>query len=130
MLTRAGHQPADGTGREWEELRARAATAALEVTGDSALAAKCADAVLAVCDDEAREGMADQLMEATRIRSMDFRAGAAMDVIAARETAALWVGAARGLLGDAVNYTEMEVSLAARPRPLRHFPPREGAAAT
>jgi hypothetical protein len=59
VLTRAGHQPADGSGREGEELRARAVTAALEVTGDSALAAECAEAVLAVCDDEARERMAD-----------------------------------------------------------------------
>jgi hypothetical protein len=115
VLTRAGNQPADDSGREWEELRARAVTAALEVTGDSALAAECAEAVLAVCDDEARERMADQLMEATRIRSMDFRAGAAMDITAARETAALWVGAARGLLGDAENYSEMEVGLAGDP---------------
>jgi hypothetical protein len=112
VLTRAGNQAAGGREREWVELRGRAVTAALAVTGDGALAAECADAVLAVCDDQARERMADQLMEATRIRSMDFRAGAAMDVIAARETAALWVGAARGLLGDAENYTEMEVGLA------------------
>lgn len=112
ILTRAGNQPTDGSDREWTELRARVITAAFEVTGNTGLAEAAADAVLSVCDDAARDRMAGQLMEAFRIRSMDFRAGAAMDVTAAREIAALWVAAARGLLGDTASHTEMEVALA------------------
>jgi hypothetical protein len=115
ILTRASNQPAGSGSREWEELRARAITAAFEITGNTGLAEASADAVLSVRDDAARERMTDQLMEAFRIRSMDFRAGAAMDLVAAREMAAVWVGAARGLIGDAANYTEMEVALAGDP---------------
>ena len=77
VLTRAGHQPADASGREWEELRARAVTAALEVTGDSALATECADAVLAVCDDEARERQNAIERSATTASSSAQRAGGA-----------------------------------------------------
>jgi len=66
-------------------------------------------AVLDVLTDEAREQHAAQLMEETRLRSLDFANGAAMEIEPAHELALLWVAAARGLLGDAPNYAEREL---------------------
>jgi hypothetical protein len=71
-----------------------------------------ADAALDVFDDDARQKLADELMEATRIRSMEIRNGGFdMDIDAAREITALYVGAARTMLGDAPNYSETPVEL-------------------
>ncbi|MFD0851353.1 hypothetical protein ACFQ07_03945, partial [Actinomadura adrarensis] len=55
---------------------------------------------------EGLEKMADRFMERTRIRSMDFQNGMSMDLEPARELVAIWVGVARGMLGDAPNYSE------------------------
>lgn len=68
-----------------------------------------ADAALAVFDEVALDRMADQLMEQTRLRSMDFRNGFDMDVEPARELAAIWVACARAMLGDSENYSETPV---------------------
>jgi hypothetical protein len=68
-----------------------------------------AEAVMAVVEDEAINRMAETFVEETRIRSMDFRDGLSMDLEPSRTLAALWVGAARGMLGDAPNYSETEI---------------------
>jgi hypothetical protein len=60
-------------------------------------------------DDEARERGIQQQIDAAMLKSVDFRNGAAMELIPARETAAAMVAAARGLLGDAENYSETTV---------------------
>lgn len=53
----------------------------------------------------AQRWVADRIKQ-IGIRSMDFRNGASMDLEPAREMVAMWVGACRGLLGDAPNYSE------------------------
>ena len=68
-----------------------------------------ADAVMAVIGDEAVDRMAETFVEETRIRAMDFRHGMSMELVPSRTLAALWVGAARGMLGDAPNYSETEI---------------------
>jgi hypothetical protein len=100
-----------GTGapRSWEQIRADALTAAR--AAGSRRTSDIVDAVLSVVDDETVERMTARLLEDTRLRSMDFRNGARMDLEPSRELAALWVGAARGMLGDAVNYCETEVEM-------------------
>lgn len=95
-----------GAPRSWEQIRADALTAAR--AAGSRRTSDIVDAVLSVVDDEAVERMTARLLEDTRLRSMDFRNGARMDMEPSRELAALWVGAARGMLGEAVNYCETE----------------------
>lgn len=73
-------------------------------------ASKAADAAFAVVEDEALDRMAEHFINETKIRSMDFRNGMSMDLEPARELAAVWVGCARGMLGDAPNYTETPVT--------------------
>jgi hypothetical protein len=69
-----------------------------------------ADAALAVIEDEGVERVADRLMADMRLRSMEIRGGTFdMDITEAREMAALYVGMARSMLGDAENYTETRV---------------------
>ena len=69
-----------------------------------------ADAALEVFDDDARQMVADELMEATRLRSMEIRNGGfSMDVEPAREIATEYVAAARAMLGGAQNYSETPV---------------------
>lgn len=70
-----------------------------------------ADAVLAVVDDEAIDRMAQHYVDDTRIRAMEFRNGAEMKLKPAQDMAAMWVAAAKTMLGDAENYTETEVGL-------------------
>jgi hypothetical protein len=101
--------------RDWTRVREAAIDAVAAVTGDPQAAPAIADAVLAVCDEEAVSQMAGQMVEATRIKSLDFRNGMKMDLVPARELAALWAGAARGMLLDAANYVEMEIGLAGDP---------------
>jgi hypothetical protein len=67
------------------------------------------EAVMAEIEQEAIDRMAAQFVDETRIRSMDFRNGARMDVQPAREIVAGWVAAARTMLGDAPNYCETEI---------------------
>jgi len=102
--------------RDWVLVRQAAIDAVTAVTGDPQAAPGIADAVLTVCDEEAVNRMAARLLDDTRIRSMDFRNGMHMELQPARELAALWVGAARGMLGDAPNYVEMETHLAGDPQ--------------
>lgn len=55
--------------------------------------------------------VAEKMMEDLRIKSMEIRNGQShLDMEGARELAAIWVDAARKMLGDAVNYTETRVS--------------------
>jgi hypothetical protein len=69
--------------------------------------------------EQARERWIQQLLDDCRIRALDFRNGAHMDLEPAREIVAAWVAAARTILGDATNYTEtpveMEVGVAESP---------------
>ncbi|TDD54566.1 hypothetical protein E1286_05080 [Nonomuraea terrae] len=69
-----------------------------------------ADAVMSVVEDEALDRMTEHFVNETKVRSMDFRNGMSMDLEPARELAAVWVGCARGMLGDAPNYTETKVT--------------------
>lgn len=68
-----------------------------------------AEAVMAEIEQEAIDRMTEVFVSETRIRSMDFRNGAAMDLEPSRTLAATWVGAARGMLAGAPNYSETEV---------------------
>lgn len=72
---------------------------------------KAAEAEAERLEAEGVDRMADRFMEQTRIRSMDFRNGLAMDLEPAQEQVAIWVGAARGMLGDAPNYTETRMDV-------------------
>lgn len=66
------------------------------------------EAVLA--EASAQRWLNKQLAE-TGIRAMDFRNGASMELEPAREMVAHWVGAARGMLGDAPNYSETPIEM-------------------
>lgn len=69
-----------------------------------------ADAALEAFDADAQQRHVDELMEATRIRSMQIRDGGfEMDIDAARELTTEYVAAARAMLGDAENYSETPV---------------------
>ncbi|MDX2702184.1 hypothetical protein PV350_04895 [Streptomyces sp. PA03-6a] len=65
--------------------------------------------VEAVLAEAAAERWIQKQLDETGIRSMEFRNGAHMDLEPARELVAHWVGAARGLLGDAPNYSETKL---------------------
>lgn len=67
------------------------------------------EAVMAEVEQEAVDRMAATFVDETRLKSMDFRNGASMDVEPAREIVAAWVAAARAMLGDAPNYSETEI---------------------
>jgi hypothetical protein len=110
--------PRVGDPRDWETLRADAIQAVRDVTGDGELAEQVTDIVLAIFDQEALSRLGAHLVQETRLKSMDFRNGAVMDIIPAREAVAGWVGAARAMLGDAPNYTEtvMEFSIPEDPQ--------------
>jgi hypothetical protein len=62
-------------------------------------------------DEEARERWIDKTLNETGIKAMDFRNGMSMELEPAREMVAHWVGAARGMLGDAENYSETPVEM-------------------
>lgn len=68
-----------------------------------------ADAVLAAIGDDAQDRLLADMMERSKIRSMDFRRGVDMDIEAAEEICAAFVAAARTMLGDAPNYSETPV---------------------
>ncbi len=67
------------------------------------------ESVMAEIEQEAIDRMAATFVDETRIKSMDFRNGASMDIEPAREIVAAWVAAARAMLGDAPNYSETEI---------------------
>jgi hypothetical protein len=58
----------------------------------------------------AQQWIEKQLAE-TGLKSMDFRNGMTMEIEPARDMVAQWVGAARGMLGDAPNYTETPLEM-------------------
>jgi hypothetical protein len=60
--------------------------------------------------DDATEKVADRLMADLKLRSMEIRNGTMdMDLTDARELCAMFVSAARAMLGDAPNYTETPI---------------------
>lgn len=65
----------------------------------------------AVLAEAAAQRWLDKQLTETGIRAMDFRNGASMELEPAREMVAHWVGAARGMLGDAPNYSETPVEM-------------------
>lgn len=81
------------------------------------------NAVTAVLQEAAAQQWIDKQLAETGLKAMDFRNGMTMELEPAREMVALWVGAARAMLGDAPNYTEtpiekpveMEVKVAESP---------------
>lgn len=95
-----------------EHQRLQARVAELETQRDELLAE------LDGRDDEARERWIQKNLDETRLRSVDFRNGAEMELEPARELVAHWVAAARTMLGEAPNYTEtvaMDVKVAESP---------------
>lgn len=100
--------------RDWETIRSDAITAVREALKTSnPKAAAAADAVLSVVDEECVNRLAAEFIASTKLRSMDFTNGAKMEMEPAREAAALWVGAARGLLDGAENYSEISMEVKA-----------------
>jgi hypothetical protein len=100
--------------RDWEALRSDAIAAvreAVKLSGPKAAAA--ADAILTVVDEECVDRLGAQFIADTKLRAMDFTNGAHMDMEPAREVAALWAGAARGLLENAENYAEISMEFKA-----------------
>ena len=91
------------TGDDLEKLHQRIAT----VLGPRRK--QLTEAVMAEIEQEAIDRMAATFVDETRLKSMDFRNGATMDIEPAREIVMAWVAAARALLGDAPNYCETEV---------------------
>lgn len=73
------------------------------------LCSACVHSIAALADGEAAaEALADQ----TLMKGLTVEDGAAtLSLIPPREIAALWVHCARGMLGDAVNYSETRVDL-------------------
>jgi len=78
-----------------------------------------AGTALAILDDDACNRYAEQVVNETHLKTIDFRNGMAMELEPSRDMVAAWVGAARGMLGDAENYSEtpieMEVKVAESP---------------
>lgn len=100
--------------RDWETLRADAITVVREhVKLSGPKAALAVDAVLSVMDEECVNRLAAEFIADTKLRTMDFTNGARMEMEPAREAAALWVGAARGLLEGAENYAEISMEFKA-----------------
>lgn len=62
-------------------------------------------------DEEARERWIAKTLDETSIKAMEFRAGMSMELEPAREMVAHWVGAARGMLGSAENYSETPIEM-------------------
>lgn len=74
--------------------------------------------VEAILAEEAADRWVEQQIDQTGIRAMEFRNGAEMELEPARDMVALWVGAARSMLGNATNYSEtiaMDVKVAESP---------------
>lgn len=120
---------ADQETREWEQVRAdavKALTAAADFSGEGdgmvlGSAVVLADAVLAVVDEEAANRMAQQMIDASRLRSLRAEDGAAvLEAEPAREIVAAWVMASRGLLEGAENYAEISLEFGDRARGERY----------
>lgn len=72
---------------------------------------RLADAVLAEIDDEAIDRMAKHYIDETHIKALEIRDGANLELKPAQDMVALWVAAARTMLGGAENYSETPVGL-------------------
>jgi hypothetical protein len=102
------------------EERLRAAFAdVLQSAPQGELLDALAGTALAILDDDACTRYAEQVVDDTHLKTIDFRNGMAMELEPSRDMVAAWVGAARGMLGDAENYAEtpitMEVKVAESP---------------
>lgn len=114
--------------RDWAEVRKAAVHAVLQAASDyghdglvAGDAEKLADAVLAVCDEEAINRMADEFVAESRLISLGAEDGkATLKAAPAREIVAHWVMASRGLLADAKNYVEIEMEFPDRPNSTRY----------
>lgn len=103
--------------REWEQVRTDATASLIAAAADHdgnglvmGNAAQLADAVLAVCDEEATNRMAEQFVAESRFRALQVREGKIeLEAGPAREIAAMWLGAVRTLLKGAENYSEIEM---------------------
>lgn len=84
---------------------------AFNASGIATQSAYLADAVLAAIDDEAVERMAQHYVDDTHLQAVEFRNGMEMKLKPARDMVALWVAAAKTMLGEAENYSETEVRL-------------------
>lgn len=69
------------------------------------------NAVRAVLAEAAAKQWIDKQLAEAGLKAMDFRNGMAMEIEPAREMVAHWVGAARGMLGDAPNYSETPIEM-------------------
>jgi hypothetical protein len=72
---------------------------------------RLADAVLAEIDDGAIDRMAKHYIDETHVKALEIRNGANLELQPAQDMVALWVAAARTMLGDAENYSETPVGL-------------------
>lgn len=110
--------------REWEAVRAaaiKAVRAAITAPWPDSDVEEVADAVLAVCDEEAINRMADEFVAESRLISLGAEDGrATLKAAPAREIVAHWVMASRGLLADAKNYVEIEMDFPDRPNRTRY----------
>lgn len=111
--------------RDWAAVRAAAIDAVRAATAGAnwpaSDAEEVADAVLAVCDEEAVNRMADEFVAESRLISLGAEDGrATLKAAPAREIVAHWVMASRGLLADAKNYVEIEMEFPDRPNGTRY----------
>jgi hypothetical protein len=115
---------ADDEPRDWEQLRSDAIRAVGRALEDAErvenVAETATDAVLSVIDEETVRAVCAEIIKETYIKSMDFRDGAAMEIEPSRLAAYNWVGAARGLLGDAPNYAEATMQFGIAEDPQRY----------
>lgn len=71
--------------------------------------------VTEVLGDVAGQRWMEEQISQTGIRAMEFRNGAHLELEPARDMLALWVGACRGLIGDAPNYSETPLTILGKP---------------
>jgi hypothetical protein len=112
--------PADP--RDWPQVRLAAIDAVTALTGDPHAATPIADAVLAVCGEEAVNRMATEIASTARLKSIGFRDGMHIELEPARELVAAWAAAARTILADAgaPNYAEIEMGFSLAGDPARY----------
>ena len=92
-------------------LRAAFGDALSQPLGEAELVDVLAGTALAILDDDACNRYAEQVVNETHLKAIDFRNGMAMELEPSRDMVAAWVGAARGMLGDAPNYTETPIEM-------------------
>lgn len=69
------------------------------------------NAVQAVLAHASAQTWIQKQLDETGLKAMDFRNGMSMELEPAREMVAHWVGAARGMLGNAPNYSETPIEM-------------------